>query len=200
MSPMRRALIVTGILTLAILLAFPLRSTVYEVIVIPISYLWWAFGLFYRSLPQVVWWLVLAVLILYFFVRSLLPEFRFSRKRQEYSFPPRGQVEQLKDWMQKAETGIYNRWLVANRLGRLAYQILVQRDSGRNRSFFTPLDGPDWNASPPLTGYLQAGLQGSFADYPGQTNPFIPHEKTPLDHDIREVVEFLETKIDSSIR
>jgi hypothetical protein len=169
-------------------------------LVIPIAYLLWALGLFYHSLPQVIWWFLLALLILYMFARSILPEIKIPRKRKQYIYPPKGQVEQLSDWMYKSETGVYNRWLVANRLGRLAYHILVQRDSGRPRSLFAPLDAPDWNASQPLTGYLQAGLQGSFADYPSQNNPFIPHERTPLDHDIGDAVEFLETKIDSTIR
>jgi hypothetical protein len=196
----RRALIVTSILALSALLAFPLRSSVYEVVIVPISYLLWALGLFYHALPQFVWWIVLTALILYIFVRNIFSEIKFTRRREQRPTPPKGQVEQLSEWMHKSETGIYNRWLVANRLGRLAYRILVQRDSGRVRSFFAPLDGPDWNASPNLTGYLQAGLHGSFADYPNQNNPFIPPVKTPLDHDIREAVEFLETKIDNSIR
>jgi len=197
---MRRALILVGILALAALLAFPLRASVYGVVIVPISYLLWALGLFYHALPQIIWWVVIAILILYMFARSILPDIKFPRRREQYSMPARGQVEQLSDWMHKSEKGVYNRWLVANRLGRLAYQILVQRDSGRPRSFFAPLDGPDWNASPNLTGYLQAGLQGSFADYPNQNNPFNPPVKTPLDHDVRDAVEFLETKIDSSIR
>lgn len=200
MSRTRRVLILTAILALAAMLAFPLRASVYAVLIVPVSYLLWALGLFYHSLPQIVWWLVIAVFILYLFARSVLPEISFTRRREKYSAPSRGQVEELSASMHKAEHGVYNRWLVANRLGRLAYQILVQRESGRPRSFFTPLDGPDWNASPNLTGYLQAGLQGSFADYPNQRNPFNPPVKTPLDHDVREAVEFLETKIDTSMR
>lgn len=197
---LRRALIVIGILALAALLAFPLRASVYEVVIVPVSYLLWVLGLFYHAVPQVLWWFVMAAVILYMFSRSILPEIRFARRREQFFIPSKGQVEQLSEWIHKSEKGVYNRWLVANRLGRLAYQILVQRDSGRPRSFFMPLDGPDWNASPNLTGYLQAGLQGSFADYPHQNHPFNPPVKTPLDHDIREAVEFLETKVDNSIR
>ena len=196
----RRVLILIAILTLSALLAFPLRNTVYEVLVVPVAYLVWAFGLFYHSLPQIVWWLVIAVFILYLFGKSIFPEIKFTRKREQNYMPPRGQVEQLSDWIHKSEKGVYNRWLVANRLGRLAFQMLVQRDSGRTRSLFAPLDGPDWNASPKLTGYLQAGLHGSFADYPSQGNPFHPPVKTPLDHDIHDAVDFLETKIENSIR
>lgn len=200
MSRMRRVLIVAGIVVLAALLAFPLRSAVYEAVIVPISFLLWALGLLYHAVSQVVWWFVIGVFTLYLFIRSLVPEFKPSRKRDDFSSPPKGQVELLSEWITKANSGVYYRWLVANRLGKLAYQILVQRESGRQRSFFEPLTGPDWNASPKLTGYLQAGLQGSFADYPNQSNPFSPPKKTPLDHDVGEAVKFLETKIDNSIR
>ncbi len=195
---MRRALVVTAILGLSALLAFPLRKAVYDVVVVPISYLLWALGLFYHALPQIVWWILVAMLILYMFGKSIIPSVRLPRRGERFSFPPKGQVEHLSDWIHKSQKGVYNRWLVANRLGRLAYQILVQRDSGRIRSVFAPLDDPDWNASPELTGYLQAGLQGSFADYPNTNNPFGPQIKTPLDHDVLDAVEFLESKINRS--
>lgn len=197
---MRRALIVTGILALSLLLAFPLRAAVYEVVVVPIAYVLWLLGLFYHSLPQFLWWIVVILLILYMFSKSIFQEVEFPRRRDLPPMQPRGNVEQLTGWMTKSEKGIYNRWLVANRLGKLAFQILVLRESGRQRTVFEPLDGPDWSAPPEVTGYLHSGLQGSFADYPNQGNPFVSHEKIPIDHDVREVVEFLESKIDSSIR
>lgn len=197
MSRRRRALVFLGVLILSALLAFPLRTAVYGMLILPVAYLLWLLGLFYHSLPQIVWWILSAILILYMFVKSIIPDIEFVRKHVSYSNPPKGQVEELSSWMYKAESGVYNRWLVANRLGKLAYQILVQRESGRNRSFFEPLDGPDWKAPPKLTSYLHAGLQGSFADYPIRNNPFAPSAKTPLDHDVSEAVEFLETKVDT---
>lgn len=197
---MRRAFVLTGILTLAALLAFPLRTAVYEVVVVPVSYVLWALGLIYHALPQFIWWIIVALLILFMFGKSVFPSLRLPRRLVNNSVPPKGQVEHLAEWIHKSEKGIYNRWLVANRLGRLAYHILMQRDSGRPRALFAPLDGPDWNASPDLTDYLHSGLQGSFADFPAENNPFGPPVKTPLDHDIQDAVEFLESKIDNAIR
>ena len=196
----RRVLALIGIIALAVLLAFPLRDAVYETVIVPVAYILWALGLIYRALPQYVWWIIVAVLILYMFGKSILPYLKFPVGREQSPTPPKGQVEHLAEWIRKSEKGVYNRWLVANRLGRLAYQILVQRDSGRPRSLFAPLEGPDWNASPELTGYLHAGLQSSFADYPNENNPFGLPVKTPLDYDIRDAVEFLESKTDSTIR
>ena len=196
----RRALIIAGIVTLAALLAFPLRTAVYQAVIVPLAFILWLLGLLYHSLPQFVWWIVVVALILYMFGKSVYQEVEFTKRREQPVMPPRGEVEQLAGWITKSEKGIYNRWLVANRLGKLAYQILVLRESGKQRSVFTPLDGPDWNASPELMRYLHSGLQGSFADFPIPSSRFAPREKTALDHDIRDAVEFLETKIDNSIR
>lgn len=197
---MRRVLVLIGIFILAGLFAFPLRNAIYEVVVVPVAYLLWAIGLLYRALPQFIWWIVVAVLTLYMFGKSIVPNLKLPRRRVQKSTPPKGDVERLAEWMHKSEKGVYNKWLVANRLGKLAYQILLQRDNGRPRSLFAPLEGPDWEATVELKNYLHSGLQGSFADFPSKKGFFTPPAKTPLDHDMREAVEFLESKIDNSSR
>jgi hypothetical protein len=194
---MRRALIVTGILLLAVLLAFPLRDAVHEVIVIPVAFLLWTLGLLYHALPQYIWWILVLLAVSYLFIKSLVPVRKPRERPAQTRKPPVGQVENLATWIHRSQRGTYNKWLVANRLGKLAHQILVQRDSGRPRSLFEPLDGPDWDASPELAEYIHSGLQGSFANYPRQKNPIAPPVKTPLDYDVAEAVEFLESKIDN---
>ena len=193
---MRRALIVTGILALVVLLAFPMRQAVYEAVVIPVAYLIWALGLLYHALPQVDWWVAALVVVLYWFVKSLVPPARPPERERPSRGPLKGQAELLAEVLRKSEKGVYNKWLVANRLGKLAYQLLLQREYGKPRSQFAPLDGPDWNAPPRVTAYLQSGLQGSFADFPAGRNPFARPAQTPLDHDVKVVMDFLESKLD----
>jgi hypothetical protein len=106
-------------------------------------------------------------------------------------------VEGLAIWLRKTERGTYFKWLVANRLGKLAYQILVHRESGRPRSVFTPLIGTDWEPSKDLQTYLETGLHGSFADFPNVKRPLGPPQKTVLDHDLKEAVEFLESQVEN---
>jgi hypothetical protein len=110
--------------------------------------------------------------------------------------PPQGQVENFAIWLGKAEKGIYFKWLVANRLGKLAYQILLHRESGRPRSVFAPLLGTDWEPSSELRQYLEIGLHGSFADYPHLSN-FSAPQHTPLDLNVNEAVEFLESQVEN---
>jgi hypothetical protein len=106
----------------------------------------------------------------------------------------------LSIWLGRAKGVNYFKWLIANRLGKLAYQLLLHRESGRPRSVFAPLTGADWKPSKELQTYLEVGLHGSFSDYPNSGKAFGAAPKTPLDFEIREAVLFLESQIENSIR
>jgi len=192
-----RVLILTGALIVAGLLAFPLRETIYQMVVIPAAFIAWNFDLLYRSFSQGIWWWVITFIVLFILVFSLAPQPKFRYREEAKPKPPQGQVEVFAIWIRKAEKGIYFKWLVANRLGKLAYQILLHRESGRPRSVFAPLLGSDWEPGKELQQYLETGLHGSFADYP---NPgrLSGHQHTPLDLSVTAAVDFLESQIDNS--
>jgi hypothetical protein len=193
----QRALILIGALIVAGLLAFPLRQMLYESVVVPIAFILWNLSLLYRSFPQGIWWAASFVIVLFMLLFSLIPQTTFRRNIEAKRKPPLGQVEELAASLGKAERGIYFKWLIANRLGKLAYQILLQRESGRPRSIFAPLVGMDWKPGKELQTYLETGLHGSFADYPHTNRPFSKPQKTPLDLDVAEAVEFLESQVES---
>lgn len=198
MSAARRWLIAMTAVSIAAILAFPLRSTLYEAVIVPVAFIIWRLHLLYRSLPQILWWALVVFLVLFLLVLSLLPQSRSRRRVAGKSTPVVGQVEGLAGAMQKAEQSTYFKWLVANRLGKLAYQILLQRESGRERSVFAPLVGPDWEPPKPLQSYLETGLHGSFADFPNVRTPFRRPPPTPLDLDVGEAVQFIESQVESS--
>jgi hypothetical protein len=197
MTRIQRGLILVGVITIAALLAFPLRETIYETIVIPAAYIAWNLDLLYRSFSQATWWWVIVSLVLFMLVFSLTPRPGFHRREEQKAKPLQGQVEGMAVWLRKAEKGIYFKWLVANRLGKLAYLILLQRESGRPRSVFTPLLGVDWEPRKELQQYLETGLHGSFADFPS-TGRFSAHQPTPLDLNVTEAVDFLESQVEDS--
>ena len=196
MTRTQRWLIVSGLLIIAGILAFPLRDTIYETVVIPAAFIAWNLDLLYRSFSQGTWWWVIVFLVLFILVFSLAPQPRFRRKEAEKTKPLQGQVEGLAIWLIKAEKGIYFKWRVANRLGKLAYQLLLHRESGRPRSVFAPLLGSDWEPRKELQQYLETGLHGSFADFP-HTGRLSAQQRTPLDLDIAEAVDFLESQVES---
>ena len=187
---------ITGIVIGALLLMFPLRGVVNQVIVIPLAYLLYALELWYLSLPQSVWWIAIVIVVLILIGSSLLIETRMPRKLIEPKKFERGRVEHLAMAIRKSPKGTYYKWLVANALGRLAYQILVQHDQGRARSVFSPLEADGWNPSPEVRDYLETGLHGSFTELPTHTwARYIRRERTILDHDVADVVEFLESNL-----
>ena len=194
----RRWVALAGVVLIAALLAFPLRETIHEAIVVPTAYVLWVLGLLYRSLSQGVWWVILVVLVLLILGRSLAPPFHPPERVLTRPKEARGQVEDLARWLSRASDGTYFKWLVANRLGKLAYQILLRRGNGKPRSVFEPLIGPDWHPSQELQTYLQSGLQRSFADFPNPRKFFAQRAKTPLDLDIVEALDFLESQMDDS--
>ena len=197
MTPLRRGLILIVAVIIAALLAFPLRETIYETIVIPVAYIAWNLGLLYRSFSQGIWWWLIVGLVLFMLVWSLLPERKIPRRQEPKPNPPQGPVESLATWLHRAEKGVYFKWLVANKLGRLAYQLLLHRENGRPRSVFAPLFGPDWEPSKDVQQYLETGLHGSFAAFPQARNRFSAHQHTPLDLNIAEAVDFLESQMES---
>lgn len=197
MTPTRRLLIFLGVALIAGLLAFPLRGMIYETVVIPAAFIAWNLNLLYRSYPQGIWWLAVVFLVLVMIVFSLAPRSVLRGPVEEKRKPPQGQVESFASNLRRAQQGIYFKWVVANRLGKLAYNILRQRENGKPRSVFAPLLGDDWEPSKDLQIYLETGLHGSFADYPNVSRFSGPPHKTPLDMNVREAVEFLESQVEN---
>jgi uncharacterized membrane protein len=193
----RRWLILGAIAVIAAILAFPLRGTIYNTVVIPAAFIGWQLGIVYRSLPQIAWWWLVVVILFLMLVFSALPRLKPVQRETPKSRPRHGQAEDLSIWLGRAKTGVYFKWLVANRLGKLAYQILLHRETGRPRSVFNPLVGEDWEPSRELQEYLETGLHGSFSDFSSQKRPLAVRPKTPLDYEVRNAVEFLESQVEN---
>lgn len=196
MTPTRRGLILVAALIIAAILAFPLRETIYQAVVIPVAYIMWNLNLVYQTFSQGVWWWVIAFIVFFMIAFSLMPRPQIRPRGGPRPKPPQGQVESLSVWLRRAESGIYFKWLVANRLGKLAYQILLHRESGRPRSVFAPLVGTDWEPASDLQKYLETGLHGSFADFPHRGR-FSAPQPTPLDLDVANAVDFLESQVEN---
>jgi hypothetical protein len=196
MTPARRGLILIAALIIAAILAFPLRETIYGIVVVPIAYIAWNLSLVYQTFSQGIWWWVVALIVFFMIAFSLMPRPQLRSRGGPKPKPPQGQVESLSVWLHRAERGTYFKWLIANRLGKLAYQILLHRESGRPRSVFAPLVGTDWEPTEALQKYLETGLHGSFADFPNSGILSTP-QPTPLDLNVAEAVDFLEWQVNN---
>jgi hypothetical protein len=125
---------------------------------------------------------------------TLTPRFEPRKRFQPPLSPPKGQVKETVEWLNKCQEGNYYKWLVANRLGRIAREILFQREGHPIGKKFGRLEGGDWNPPPNLGDYLDSGLNGSFADYP-RPRFWQKSSPTPLDADPKQVIEYLENEM-----
>lgn len=196
MSRRRLAWAAAGVLGLSLILAFPLRDVLERMVIVPLAYLLYVLDLFYQAMPQFVWWALAIILVLILLLGSLAPGERYTARQALKAPPGTGQVEELAASIHKTRNGVYFKWLVANRLGKLAHSMLVQRGGERSRSVFAPLLGPEWEPAPHVRKYLETGLHGTFSDYPVQEKSLLK-PATPLDVEIEEAVEFLESQLEA---
>lgn len=189
-----------GALALVLVLAFALQDVIRETVIIPLAYLWWVLGLYYNAFPQMILWICLVVIVLLMLFGSLSSDVVRKGYEEDVTKPMQGPVEGLAISLEKARSGIYVKWQVAHRLGKLARDLLVQRGDWVNNKATGPLAGRDWHPSQPVEEYLDTGLNGSFADYPNPPWPFGRPQPTPLDLDVNEAVEFLEAQMETDGR
>jgi hypothetical protein len=188
----RRQLILAGVFFAALVLAFLLRDVVERVIIMPLVYLWWLLGLYYSILPQFFLWMLLVAAATFSAVTVLMPRFSNRGVFKPEPKPAQGQIEILVEWLKKSQRGgSYYKWLVANRLGKTAREILAQREGQPASKRFGRLNGRDWNPPRKIDDYLDNGLNGSFADYP-RPRFWEKSKPTPLDADPKQVIEYLE--------
>ena len=195
-----RIFVLVVALVVALVSAFALQDVIRKTIVIPLAYLWWVLGLYYRAFPQAILWIGLVAIILLMLFGSLSVDETRKRPVERATKPAHGTVERLAISLEKAHNGIYVKWMIAHRLGKLARDLLIQRGDQTSSKVIGPLTGRDWEPSQPVDTYLEAGLNGSFADYPKPRWPLKRQQSTPLDLDVSEAVEFLELQMENHDR
>ena len=179
----------------ALLLAFLLRSTVQEWVILPLAKLIWRLGILYRGIPQVVYWVILLVII-----TSLTIGIFFSAKLEWGSAVGgshfrSGDIQQMAFWLRRSRRGILSRWHVANQLANIALDILARQTGSTKHD--QRLEGPGWDAPKEVQDYLKAALTTTYADYPSQ-GLFSGAPPTPFDHDPEPIVAYLESLLEDN--
>jgi hypothetical protein len=177
------------------LVSFLLRNVVQQTILTPLAYLWWIMNLYYRAVPQWIVWALLVIIVFVSALRNTPLRNPFRQVQKKNQTPTKGPIEDLSKMINKAPNGIYYKWLVANRLGNLARELLDQRE-GRRAHSFARLIGRDWQPPVEVSVYLESGLNGSFADFPQSHRA--RSRATPLDMDTKQVIEYLEYEMETS--
>lgn len=192
----RRSGIFLGALIAVAVLAFAMQGAVERMLIRPALYVWWIFGLYYDALPQILWWILIVAISLWLITGSLAPE---EKPRPRQAVPPfmgRGQVESLALWLTKSVRGAYFKWLVAQRLAKLARDLLAWRERRNPPSAREALRGAGWDPPQKVAAYLESGLNRSFADFPQPRWPFEGPRPSPLDLNPQEALEFIESNLE----
>lgn len=175
-------------------MAYFLQDAFLAVLIVPLSYIWYLLTLLYLSVAQTVVWFLLVGIVALIAFGSLYGKTRPTGLIDIKTVPEHGPIEKLAKHIASGKEGIYYKWLVANRLGKLAQSILLQR-SGRQGSSGDPLESAGWDAPAEVKSYLISSLQSTFADFP-RRKWFSPPPQTPFDLDVEEVVAYLESKLE----
>ena len=185
------------ILLAAVVLTFFLRGLMRENIVGPLVYLAWIGQLVFLSIPQAGIWTVFIFIGLIIALQSL------TKKRPPPSripLPETGRAKRIGSWaksFRQADEDFYYQWQLAQELQKLIVQALanderVERSEIRRRLEQGTLD----DMSPEVLAYLQAGTT-SFAHLTNKKSRFgRSKQKSPLDIDPAQVIQYLEDKIE----
>lgn len=182
-------------------LGLALQGVARDSLIMPVLFLAWLLGLFFRSVPGWVWWAWFLVLALVFAARSL----RTHMKREPTEPLPRGPAQgAIQVWagrLRAAEHGGYFRWRLAHDLAELSLQLLSYRKRGDlsrgERSEAIELLA----APPPIAAYLRMGLAAppwQAQDLRARLARLWQHETedAPLLLDPTTVVQFLEGQLE----
>ena len=192
---MNRRTLLLGIaaLLVTLVLAFFLEDVIRRVIITPLAYLAWLIGLLYSAIPQLLLWILLLAGMLLIALTSLVRWLYTARRFEEPVTPSQGPVEILARWVANTQgKGLYYKWMVANRLGKLWREI--------NGGAADPSLLEKVTSSKPQAArrYLKAGLDESFVDYPAPALPFQRRSPTPFDLDVKEAVDYLEEQMEAN--
>jgi hypothetical protein len=191
----RKPLVIFLFALLCLTAAFVFRRTIYQIVILPLAYVWWWLTLYYRLLPQAAIWIVLIFIILFTTMRGLLLEVRWGWSKPLKKKKSQGPIESLAVLIQKSSEGNYYKWTIAQRLGRAARDLLDQREGSHGRKKIMRFSDRNWDAPREVSAYLEAGLNGTFADYPKRSWSRSP--RTPLDVDPQQVIEYLESELEN---
>lgn len=189
---MPRRLLFVGLVVIAALVAYAVRPLIYPIVIVPIAYLWWVMGLYYHLVPQIIFWFLLIVVVGWIALRQLLIEIPIRSRPRPKIKDHGGPIEQLANLLEKQPSGVYYKWLLANRLGNLSRDLLDQREGGRASGRGKSLIGRQWNPPADVAAYLETGLNGSFADFP-RSRRIRP---TPLDRPAEQIIGYLEKEME----
>ncbi len=192
----RKSIMLIGAGIVGLLIAFASRQFIYASVIVPLAYLWWLIKLYYHLLPQAVVWILLIAALGFAGIHGLLLEIPIGKVKPLKAAKVESPLEALAELIHKSQRGNYYKWMIANRLGNIARELLDQREGKQIAQKFSRLAGRDWNPPSDVQAYLQSGISGSFADYPQKV--WTKNTPSPLSLEPQKALEYLEVEMESN--
>jgi hypothetical protein len=182
------------------LLALIFTGLIQDVLVVPLLYLLWLMRVLIESIPQVVLWVGFLAIVAMVAWRSLPLAPQVQPLRAQAPNPP-APVETWAGMFERAERDHYARWLLAQRLGQLALELLAHQDQRPVAHPWHYLQDESLGMPPAIQAYLRAGMR--MYQPPRRMRrlwPLVAQEAAgdPLDLDPEVAVRFLENRQNST--
>lgn len=179
------------------LLAPFLWKAINALIIEPAVYYWWRVRRLIQFAPQSFYW--------YFWIGgmglvTIITLLRYFRKRGRgnlLTFVREGQLSTLARSISRAEKSHYTKWLLANRLATISLN-LIKHGSGPSQTITYKFPEDGWSPPEIIKNYLDAGLDNSHMSLRAKRGWFKPKETSPLDADLNQVIEFIESQMEKS--
>lgn len=180
-------------LVAALLLAFFLRDIISYIVITPLVNSLWRAGHFLLGLNQFIYWVLLVSTITFIGIIAVYGRLHVQPGTKAIQNKPSGPVESMAQQIKLVDHGLYFQWLVANRLGLLAREALLEDAPDPNHAH--PLAGLDEPPPEPILAYLEGGLNRTYSQ-PTAENRLNRRPRPPFNIELAEVIDYLETQME----
>jgi hypothetical protein len=162
---MKRRLWLAGlILLLAVPLVLVVQEFVRDVLLVEVLRTLWIARILFESLPQLIVWGFLLLIVLLIAVKRLLLGMRFVQEAPGAEAASQGQVQHLTKRIRRASESAYSAWSLSRILGKLIVEVLAYRQAASSDLIKQRMRTRTLDVPAEIQSYLQGGLGSGFLD------------------------------------
>jgi len=187
-------------LPLTVGLTLLVRRFVRDVLAMPIAQMLWFVEMAFKSIPQVILWFGLLLIVIVIALQSLTRTRGRASGKPQPSTPRQGRVALWTDRIDLLLKGNYSRHRFGYYIGRLILDVLSHEEQISYRDVELMLEQETLTLPPLVEEYLMSRLQPSLVTRPSlieRVKQFLGLERRPtssLNREIESVIEFLEAE------
>jgi hypothetical protein len=194
-SRKRRGLFLGISVLLAGLLAYFTQDYIRQIVLIPSEYVLWAFKIIFETIPQVVLWAILLIILLAIILKSISFNFFNTPKHQHpdfYRLP--GRVETWSNRIIEGSSSTHAKWTLAHHLAELATEIISEKEHLSPKMVRESIMNGKLDVPPEIQAFFVAGMK---PESPQLSTGFLAFRRQranayALDLDPKIIIDFLE--------